>query len=555
MFSDIVLSIADAALLNSFPSAQRAEYQYCDNPGCLKGTRGYILDETERWARNFEKPPVYWLNGLAGAGKTAIARTVAERMFASKRLGASFFCSRDFEDRRNIRLIFPTIAVQLARMYRRFRSIFVPLVQSDPEIAHESLYNQVNKLLVRPLLKSAISTVIVIDALDECKDEAPASAILSVLGQFMAQIPHVKFFVTGRPEPRVRDGFRLPLTAAVTDVFVLHEITPSRVNRDIRLFFTHKFLELRSRRPGLGDWPTEEQLDILCQRAAGLFVYAIAMVKFIDKRNGDPKKQLDHLLRSPESSAFEGETRFKTNATLDSVYMSILHEAFGDNDPEDDHKVRSILCAVILSANPLSPLTIATLLNLNLEDVIAVLSSINSLLVLHEDINQPVLPFHKSFPDFITDPHRCQDLRFLVHPPDQHVEILVSCLKLMGRTLVQNMCHLPVGVNNSEVYDLGERVGRYISPALQYACRSWHKHLVDTTPTQAVETAIFLHRFLENKFLFWLETLSLLGDAREAIDALEAAVEWLDVRRILSVLLFSKHSFDLDPGIAHFRPC
>ena len=44
-----------------------------------------------------------------------------------------------------------------------------------------------NKLIVRPLVESAVSTVIVIDALDECKDEESASAILSVLGQFVSQ--------------------------------------------------------------------------------------------------------------------------------------------------------------------------------------------------------------------------------------------------------------------------------------------------------------------------------------------------------------------------------
>ena len=83
-----------------------------------------------------------------------------------------------------------------------------------------------DKLIVQPLMKSAISTVIVIDALDECKDDEPASAILSVLGQFVNKIPKVKFFVTGRPEPRIRNGFRLPLLAEATDVFVLHEVEP-----------------------------------------------------------------------------------------------------------------------------------------------------------------------------------------------------------------------------------------------------------------------------------------------------------------------------------------
>jgi hypothetical protein len=152
-----------------------------------QGTRGAVLDEIGLWTRDFDKSPVYWLNGLAGTGKSTIAQTTAERLFADGQLGASFFCSRDFEDRSNLQLIFPTLAVQLARNYTEFRSVFIPLVQSDPGIAHESLFNQMEKLIARPLQESAISTVIVIDALDECKDEEPASAILSVLGRFISK--------------------------------------------------------------------------------------------------------------------------------------------------------------------------------------------------------------------------------------------------------------------------------------------------------------------------------------------------------------------------------
>ena len=168
-------------VLNSFPCAREAEYRHGDRRGCLKKTRRAVLDGVDMWARDFTKSPVYWLNGLAGTGKSAIAQTVAERMFADGRLGASFFCSRDFEDRSNLKFIFPTLAVQLARKYPEFRSVFIPLVQPDPGIAHESLYNQLDKLIMQPLKQSAISTVIVIDALDECKDEEPASAILSIL--------------------------------------------------------------------------------------------------------------------------------------------------------------------------------------------------------------------------------------------------------------------------------------------------------------------------------------------------------------------------------------
>jgi len=466
---------------------------------------------------------------LAGTGKSTIAQTIAERLFADDQLGASFFCSRDFEDRSNLHFIFPTLAVQLARKYAKFRSIFVPLARSDPGIAYESLYNQVEKLIVRPLIESGISTVIVIDALDECKDEEPASAILSVLGQFVSEIPKVKIFVTGRPEPRIREGFRLPLLERVTDVFILHEVESNRVNRDIQLFFKHRFSELAGRRRGLDGWPTEDQLDLLCERAGGFFIYAVATVRFIDHKNNSPKRQLDRLLDSPESSVFEGKTKFTANATLDSLYTSILQEAFGDGYPEDDPKVRSVLGAVVLAANPLSPSAIAALLGFDVEEVSPILSSVHSLLTLQEGDDQPVRPFHKSFPDFIVDPARCANSRFRVCPPDQHKELLIGCLELMNRSLEPNICKLPDGVMNSEVEDLKERTKEYIHRDLEYSCRSWHKHLVNTTPVHRPEITPALHHFMEGKFIFWLEVLSILGAARDAVNALEAAASWLDV--------------------------
>ena len=513
----------------------------------------------EHWTADFDKPPVYWLNGLAGTGKTTIAQTIAERTFADGQLGASFFCSRDFEDRSDLHLIFPTLAVQLARKYTDFRSLFVPLAQSDPGIAHESLHNQMHKLIVQPLKESKISTVIIIDALDECKDEEPASAILSVLGKFVSEISKakVKFLVTGRPEPRIRDGFRLPLLTDATDIFVLHDVEPSQVDNDIRLFFGYKFSELARYRRGLDGWPTNEQVEVLCERAGGLFVYAVATVKFIEKQGTHPRRQLDLLLQSPESSVREAKIKFNTNTSLDSLYTSILKGAFGDDDdPDNDPRMRLVLSVVILAANPLSPSSIARLLDFDVEEVLSLLSSAQSLLILREDINCPVRPFHKSFPDFITDPNRCTNPRFHISPADHHSQVLTACLNLMGRTLEKNMCKLPDGVANSDVGDLKERVEQSIQPALQYACRSWHIHLLGghTTPINTLEITSALRRFLEGKFLFWLDVLSVLGAVRNAVDGLRAAVDWLEVRQDSTVDL-SLEILRLDAGVSHSRPC
>ena len=405
------------------------------------------------------------------------------------------------------------------------------MIQSDPGIAHESLCGQMKRLIVHPLKESSISTVIVIDALDECEDEEPASAILSVIGRMAAEIPQVKFFLTGRPEPQISKGFRLPLLAKITDIFILHKVKPDQVNHDIQLFFKSSFLELVDVWPGLGNWPTKGQLDELCKRAAGLFVYAAAAVKFISNNQWSPTKQLEILLGSQDGDADEWET-------LDSLYTSILQQAFKSRKPGYYSTVCSVLGAVILATNPLSPSTIARLLRFNPEDVFHLLSLANSFLVL-QDIDHPTQPFHKSFPDFITDPIRCANKRFHIHPPDHHSELLVACINLMDQMLEKNMCQLPDAVANSDVGDLKERVDNYINPALQYACMSWHTHLIGIHIVQGHTSAItsILHKFLETKFLFWLEVLSVLGAVRNAVDALQATQHWLEVCKV-SILEF-----------------
>ena len=469
------------------------------------------------------------MNGLAGTGKSTIAKTIAERLFADGQLGASFFCSRDFEDRRNLYFIFPTLAIQLARRYIEIRSILVPLIRSDQDIVNESLYDQMRKLIVQPLNESGVSTVIVIDALDECEDDEPASAILTVLGRLVSDIPKVKFFLTGRPESRISQGFHLPLLASKTRIFVLHKVEPDRVNSDIRLFFETSFSELVGRR-GLGGWPTDQQLGQLCGRAAGLFVYAAATIKFINNNDRNPRKQLDLLLGSQKVGVHEGKS-------LDSLYTTILREAFREGRQEDDAKTLSVLGAVILAANPLSSSSIAILLGLDAEDIPPLLSSVNSLLILQEDVNHPVRPFHKSFPDFITDPARCADPRFHIFPPDHHSELLIGCLDLMNLTLEKNMCGLPDGVANSDVSNLKEKTEEHINSTLRYACVSWHTHLVglvdaDTIPVQVPTITPILRQFLETKFLCWLEVLSVLDAVRSAVEALQVTMDWSRVRPV-----------------------
>ena len=533
---------AELSVLNNCRRAKGVEFRHGDRRGCLKGTRKAVLDGIESWSKDFNMSPIYWLNGLAGTGKSTIAQTIAERVFSDGRLGASFFCSRDFEDRRDLRYIFPTLAFQLARTYPEFRSILVPLLQSNPDIAHESLYNQMVTLIVGPLSSSEISTVIVIDALDECMDEDPQSAILSVMGRLVEGIPDVKFLITGRPEPRIRSGFRLGLLRPLTDVFILHEVEPSVINTDIRLFLEHGLRELAKRQGIEQDgWPTDKHLDLLGERAAGLFVYAVATLKFLDHPFTPPSEQLDIIIKAPESTTHEGNANLQLGTTLDSLYLSSFRSAFKRTSTGDDEKVRLVIGAVVLATNPLPPSAIAILVNLGKQQVMNILHLIQSLLKFHEDVDTPVLSFHKSFPDFITDPLRCSDGRFHISPRTGHLNLALSCLRLMNNSLEQNLLSLPNYALNLEVEDLQARIKNCISTALEYACRSWYKHLIEVRgdTTDIIPT---LQNFLQEGFLAWLEVLSVVGAARDAIIALERLMPW--IQEVCFILHFhrSQHS-------------
>jgi len=509
----------DLSVLNNCRRAPGAGYQHGDRKGCLRGTRETVLNEIELWTKDFHKSPIFWLNGLAGTGKSTIAQTVSEWAFADGLLGASFFCSRDFKDRSDLHFIFPTLAFQLAHKYPTFRSVLIPLLQSNPDVVYESLYNQMEKLIVQPFKSAGVSTVIVIDALDECGDDEPQSTILSVMGRFVKGIPAVKFFITGRPEPRIKSGFRLPLLKASTDIFILHDVQPATINNDIKLFFKHELSKLAQQHQ-LGGWPSDKDIDLLCLRAAGLFVYAVATVKYLNRRLYLPDIQLKAIINAPQSTIYEGRT------SLDSLYLWILGESFCKDDPIICSKVQTIIGTVVLLVNPLPPSGIAKLLGLNTRDVLPFLTSIQSLLILEEDPTKPVKPFHKSFPDFITDPSRCTDMGFFVSSGDLHLQLATNCLRLMNGGLKQNHLSLPDYSLNLEVKDLQMRIKDHIDVTLQYACQSWHNHLTiaDGNITHAVSQ---LHYFLKEKFLAWLEVVSVLGAMKAAVIGLEKLVLWL----------------------------
>jgi len=508
-----------------------AGYRCGNREGCLRGTRKGVLREIERWLTGEQRKHVFWLNGLAGTGKSTIAQTFAETSFADGQLGASFFCSRDFDDRSNLQAIFPTLAFQLAYRYPSFRKELLPVLKANPDAGRESLCSQMEKLIVGPLKATHIPTLIIIDALDECKDEQPASAILSILSRYVNELPTAKFFITGRPEARVRTGFRLKSLLPVTEVFKLHEVKPEAVDSDIRLFFQTQLTNLvenRSDCDTTGDWPSSSDIEILCKKAAGFFIYASTVIKFVASENSVPAQALGLITSLPQSTVEEGRSG------IDQLYIKVLEQAFHNihvDNTQRYHSFQTVVGMVLLILNPLPTKALSELLGYDIPHIRSTIRSLHSLLLIPDNPENPIRTFHKSFPDFLTDPGWCKDNRFLIEPAVQHVEILLSCLNLMKARLKKNICHLDDQAVLSEVKDLSARKKDYIGDTLEYACRFWTKHLVGTpgTGSHIKEVQKAIDTFFTTCLPYWIEVLALTGNLGVGVHAINNIEQWYDL--------------------------
>ena len=527
--------------------------------GCLEGTGKHVLLHLERWLKDEQDHRIFWLNTLAGTGKSTIAQTFSEISFVDGELGASFFCSGDFEDRSHLQAVFPALAVQLAHRYPQFQEQLLLALRDNPGVGRGSLCSQMEKIIVEPLKATRIRTLIIVDALDECKGTEPTSAFLSVLSCYVGEIPQAKFFITSRPASRVHSGFQLKSFSPIAKVLRLYDFERSLVDNDIKLFFRTRLTDVaKTRGDPTEDWPSSFDIDILCKKAAGLFVYASTAVKFVASEHHTTTQSLSLVasLPCPVQKRGRGKTLFpqstieERESSIDDLYTQVLEQAF--HNARADNKgiygrLKSVVAAVSLIFNPLPMNALSNLLGEF--DIPAILRPFHSLLLIPNNGVDPILAFHKSFPDFLTDPGRCKDERFFIDPSVYHREILLSCLDLMKGRLKKDICNLGDYASLDNVEDLPIRRKWQIGDALEYACRFWANHLVKV-PSSGVgveEVHKEIGEFFETRLLSWTEVLIVMGNLDATLHAINHVRKWYIsvscgqfVRRSLSDVLFRR---------------
>ena len=140
----------------------------------------WIVDDSK------DSRKVLWVYGLAGTGKSTLSTTIAQIMRGLHRLGAFFFFNRDMPQR-NFATLIRTLAYQLATFDTRFCAAISQVAANNENIAGMRLEFQFDQLLSANALKSVEwrggPIVLIIDALDECGNEADRKILIQALSK------------------------------------------------------------------------------------------------------------------------------------------------------------------------------------------------------------------------------------------------------------------------------------------------------------------------------------------------------------------------------------
>ncbi|KAF3391820.1 hypothetical protein DPV78_010812 [Talaromyces pinophilus] len=495
---------------------------------CHPETRINLRCHIKEWAENGQGKSIFWLKGMAGTGKSTISRTIAEAFEKEGKLGASFFFKRGEADRSSVAMLFTTICAQLLVKIPSLIAHIEMAIDADPNISNKSMGEQFEKLICRPLSQihhhfpEAIRLLIVIDALDECSRDG--DTLLRLLSQTRDKwSPSLRIFITSRPEQPIRSGFK-DVPVDVLDYMELHEIPQPIIRQDITTFLAYRFAQIQVQYSKDGwalspGWPGSEVLSALVEMAVPLFIFAATLCRFVeDPLWSDPSGQLKKVLEY-RRMGIDSEMD-KLDATYSPILNQLIHGKSEQAQQSLVQRFRRIVGTIVHLAEPLSRSSLASLLDIDSQQIEGQLSSLHSVLSVPFSADSPIRMLHLSFRDFLVDPDKRHTNSFWVDERETHKMIMAKCLERMSRPrgLQQNICKLPGhGTLRAEID--GRTIANHLPPDIQYACRFWAYHLKESHTR--INDSDPVHVFIQDHFLHWLESLSLLGRMTESINLIQ----------------------------------
>ena len=403
------------------PGAFHNSDERYDPPKCHPQTRKAVLKKITDWVKDANKVALFlWLYGPAGAGKSAIAQTIAELLEKAGLLAAAFFFSRNAAGRDKKTPLVATLVYQLVTSIPEIRVHVLEALEENPALFSRSIESQIHALIVKPLNavanNEALSPIllsrprlIILDGLDECRTASAQTQILNALSTAVKhlQIP-LYFLIASRPEHDIRQVLNdqnglgsLSFSIALGDIYERDD--------DIQIFLQSTFDEIKRQHPSRtylpASWPSSEDIRWLVKKSSGQFIFASTVAKYVNSHRHWPPDRLGIIFGQSNPGQ---ETPF---AELDSLYHLILSSV------ADVEKVMDILAFLILQPFrsegwAKAPTICERFLFYRPGEIYTILSDIHSIVFVPapEHALERLSFFHASLSDFLLDRSRSKDL-------------------------------------------------------------------------------------------------------------------------------------------------
>jgi NACHT domain len=486
----------------------------------MEGTREDVLKSINDWTMDYNAPNILWLKGHPGVGKSAIAAQVVEQLSTLRRLGSSFSFQRQNAAILTPHALWCTVAYDFARRHPTARRIMIAKLEEEEfHLVTNNIEMLFRHFIHEPLLGSvdiptARSPVVVIDALDECgglegQNSTHRRQLIETLRNWSRLPGKFKLVVTSRGENDIERLFSA--TSHHPIEISAGQTVNARSSSDIRIFLTERFRQIAERYPRSlsPTWPGPQIVNKLTERAAGLFIWAETVVKFITL--GEPQRRLKLVFEDGEAG------------DIDELYKQVLSNVFQRPRKNDIDDLRSIVGTIIFAKAPLSFSSLAQLLSANTSTVEHICNALQSIL----DSTRMLQFHHQSFVDFMLNKDKCPQ-EYLIDPHDQHHSLVLACLQTMRDNLRFNICNIESSyLRNDDIPDLASRADKHIPLHLFYSSCWWASHLSEIEFD--VTTLGRLQFFTRNQFLAWLEVLSIKKQVNLASQMLLSLIRWIPV--------------------------
>lgn len=396
-----------------------------DGIGCHPATRQDVIGHIENWGKMQMgmTAPMFWLSGPAGAGKSAIMQSVANRCEGHGAPYAIFCFLRGDPARNNTSPLVATLLWQITTSYPSLKGPVSRLLLTDPSILDSPLENQLTQLIVAPLrdLQQQRSSVyqppmLLIDGIDECAPDSQygPQQILDAFDKALVGHPHLfRLLVASREELRIQ--------AALSEISsqCLHLQLDNSTDNGIRDFVRDKFQEIQTVHHLAhmlpANWPSDQDVDYIVEKASGQFLYASCVMRFLLNSSESPALSLERVRGSTVGLGVQ----HLPFLALDAMCFYILSQV------DDQEALKDILHAHFLlkklqALNVLSPEGFSTrrirlmevlgMYNPKYTEVMILSCLANLTSILQYVPNDHSLQFyHASFPDFLHDQARSRE--------------------------------------------------------------------------------------------------------------------------------------------------